>query len=167
MRKKFRQLAIVAALLVLALAVALPAAANSSLNFRAHLAGRNEVPAVNTRAQGQAIVQISRDESSIDFKLIAANIEDVTQAHIHCGAAGVNGPVVAFLYGFGPVVSPDGVLSQGTLTAADVIPRPDSDACPGGLADFADLVARIRAGDAYVNVHTLDNPGGEIRGQLR
>lgn len=167
MRKKFRQLAIVTGLLVLALAVALPAAANSSRNFRAHLAGRNEVPAVNTRAQGQAIVQISQDESSIDFKLIAANIEDVTQAHIHCGAAGVNGPVVAFLYGFGPTVSPDGVLAQGTLTADDVISRPDSAACPGGVADFAGLVAKIRAGEAYVNVHTLDNPGGEIRGQLR
>lgn len=167
MRSKTARYALVATLLVLTLVATLPASAGSSRNFRAHLAGRNEVPPVSTLGQGQAIVQISKDESSINFKLIAANIEDVTQAHIHCGPADDNGPVVAFLYGFGPTVSPDGVLSQGTLTASDVIPRPDSAGCPGGVADLGSLIAQIRAGNTYVNVHTLANPGGEIRGQLR
>jgi hypothetical protein len=154
-------------LLVLALAV--PAAAGSQRNFRAHLAGRNEVPPVgpvDTNAQGQAIFQLSKDETELEFKLIVANIEDVTQAHIHCGAAGVNGPVVVFLYGFGPIVSPNGVLSEGVRTDDNVIPLPDSAACPGGISDFADLVEKIRSGGAYVNVHTVDHPGGEIRGQI-
>jgi len=166
MERKAGRIVILGTLLVLALLVAGPAAASSGRNFRAHLEGRNEVPAVSTRGQGQAIIQISDDETSLEFKLIAANIQDVTQAHIHCGAEDVAGPVVVFLYGFGPTVSPNGVLSQGVRTNANVIPRPDSPACPGGIANFAELVAKIRSGQAYVNVHTVNNPGGEIRGQL-
>ncbi|MGH7321046.1 MAG: CHRD domain-containing protein [Candidatus Rokuibacteriota bacterium] len=104
--------------------------------------------------------------TELSFKLIVANIEDINQAHIHCGAAGVAGPVVAFLYGLNPVVSPDGILSEGTVTAASVIPRPDSVACPGGVANFAALLAKMQSGDAYVNVHTLANLAGEIRGQI-
>jgi hypothetical protein len=59
-------------------------------NFRAHLSGDEEVPAVDTRARGQTIFQLSKDGSELSYKLIAANIENITQAHIHCGAAGVN-----------------------------------------------------------------------------
>ena len=154
--------------ILLALTATATAAANDNQrNFRAHLSGAGEVPPVDTNAQGQAIVRLSKDGSSLSFKLIATNIDGVTQAHIHCGAADVNGPVVAFLFGFNAAgVSPNGILSEGTITAADVIPRPDSPECPGGVADFDDLVAKIRSGDAYVNVHTLAHPGGEIRGQL-
>jgi hypothetical protein len=166
MKGNVKRITMLAGLVVLVLALAVPAAAGSQRNFRAHLAGRNEVPPVDTNAQGQAIVRISDDETSLQFKLIVANIEDVTQAHIHCGAAGVNGPVVVFLYGFGPVVSPNGVLSEGARTNADVNPVGSSAACPGGVANFAELVEKIRSGDAYVNVHTLANPGGEIRGQI-
>ena len=167
MRKRFHQiLAALPALGVLTLALVGTAAASSGRNFRAHLAGRNEVPPVNTNAQGQAIYNLSKDGTSLAFKLVVASIADVTQAHIHCGAAGVNGPVVAFLYGFGPTVSPDGILSEGVLTNANVIPRPNSAECPGGVASFDDLMDKIRSGDAYTNVHTLQNPGGEVRGQI-
>jgi len=166
MERKASRIVILGTLLVLALVVAAPAAAASQRNFRAHLVGSNEVPAVVTNAQGQAIINISKDESSLEFKLIVANIENVTQAHIHCGSEGVAGPVVVFLYGLGPTVSPNGVLSEGVRTNANVIARPDSAACPGGVGNFADLVAKIRSGQAYVNVHTVTNPGGEIRGQL-
>ena len=76
----------------------------------------------------------------------------------------MNGPIVVFLYGLGPTVSPNGILSQGTITS--VIPRPDSPACPGGIATLADLIAKLESGDAYVNVHTVVKPGGEIRGQV-
>lgn len=159
---------LLAFLLIVLLTVAGTAvvAADHNRNFVAHLTGDEEVPPVDTQAQGQAIFHLSKDGSELTFKLIVANIEDVTQAHIHCGPAGVNGPVVAFLYGFGPVVSPNGILSEGTISAADVIPRPDSPACPGGVVDFEDLVAKMRSGNAYVNVHTIENPAGEVRGQI-
>jgi hypothetical protein len=152
--------------LIIAL-LASPAAAQKP-TFVASLSGGEEVPAVDTRARGQTVLHVSGDATELRFKLIVANIEGMTQAHIHCGAPGVNGPVVVFLFGLMPLgVSINGIASEGTVTAADVIPRPDSPSCPGGIANFNELLARIFAGEAYVNVHTLDNPGGEIRGQIR
>jgi hypothetical protein len=136
-------------------------------NFVTPLKGREEVPPVDTQATGLAKFQLSKDGTELDYKLIASNIEGVTQAHIHCGAPGVNGPVVIFLFGFDPVgVDSNGILAQGTLTAAGLIPLPDTPECPGGIADFEDLIDRIASGGAYANVHTLVNPGGEIRGHI-
>jgi hypothetical protein len=154
------------ALLIVLLATVGTAAADNNRNFVAHLSGDEEVPSVATLAQGQAIFHLSKDGSALHFKLIVANIENVTQAHIHCGAVGVNGPIVVFLYGFGPVVSPDGILSEGTVTGANVIPLSPSAACPGGVANFADLIAKMQTGGAYVNAHTTGHPAGEIRGQI-
>jgi hypothetical protein len=152
-------------LITTSVAYASPAA---SENFISPLSGGEENPAVDTNARGVAIYKLSNDGTALQYKLIVANIEDVTQAHIHCGGPGVNGPVVAFLFGFDPAgVTINGVLAEGTITAANVIPRPDSAACPGGVANFDELLAKIRSGDAYTNVHTIANPGGEIRGQIR
>lgn len=141
-------------------------------NFIATLSGDEEVPPVITDARGQAKFQISRDGTELDYRLTVSRIENVTQAHIHCAAAGVNGPVVAFLYPDSPPAElipgrTDGVLAEGTISGAEVIARPDSPECPGGVSSFSDLVDKIRSGQAYVNVHTSQFPGGEIRGQLR
>jgi hypothetical protein len=137
-------------------------------NFSVHLKGRNEVPANPSKGQGQAIFHLSDDETRLEYRLIVADIDEVTQAHIHCGAAGVNGPVVVFLFGPNPAgVTKNGTLAEGTITASNVIPRDPSAACPGGVANLADVVAKIKSGDAYVNVHTIDLPPGEIRGQFR
>jgi hypothetical protein len=56
-------------------------------------------------------------------------------------------------------VTIDGVLARGTITEADLV---------GPLAGqpLSALVEAIRSGNAYVNVHTVDHPAGEIRGQL-
>lgn len=136
--------------------------------FTAHLSGSNEVPPVDRNGQGQVIFTLSKDGTELHYKLITANTNNITQAHIHCGEAGVNGPVVVFLFGFDAAgVSQNGVLAEGTITAANIIPRPPSDACMGGLATFEALLEKMRNGGAYVNAHTLDFPGGEIRGQIR
>ncbi|MGH7543021.1 MAG: CHRD domain-containing protein [Gemmatimonadota bacterium] len=135
--------------------------------LRHPLKGGEEVPPVDTKATGLAKFQLSKDGTQLDYKVIASNIEGVTQAHIHCGAPGVNGPVVIFLFGFDPAgVDSNGILAQGTLTAAGLIPQPDSVECPGGIANFEDLIDRLASGGAYANVHTLVNPGGEIRGHI-
>jgi hypothetical protein len=133
-------------------------------NFRAHLAGAFEVPPVITQATGQAIFKVSADGSTITYRLIVANLEDTLQAHIHVAPVGQNGSVVAFLY---PDAPPpvliegtfSGVLATGEITAEDL---------RGPLAGLtiADLVAQLESGNAYVNVHTVANPGGEIRGQI-
>ena len=140
--------------------------------FLAHLSSDDEVPPNESLAVGNAVFHLSDDGSELDFKLIVAKIENVVQAHIHIAPEGVNGPVVAFLYG--PVASAggrvNGPIGEGTITAANLI---------GPLAGrpLSDLVAAIEAGNAYVNVHTSDGdattppgpgdlPGGEIRGQM-
>ncbi|MBI1296250.1 CHRD domain-containing protein [bacterium] len=153
-------------LLMLAVAGTAAAAPGNSRNFVAHLSGDNEVPnAVITQAQGQAIFHVSKDGSEISYKLIVANIEDVRMAHIHLAPAGSNGPVVAWLYPSAPPLQlipgrTNGILMQGTLRAANLT---------GALAGatIADLVDAMAAGNTYVNVHTVANPGGEIRGQIR
>jgi hypothetical protein len=138
----------------------------AAFNFVAPLSGDEEVPPVDTNATGLARFQL-HDEDALDFMVIVANIDNITQAHIHCGAEGVNGPVVVFLFGLGPGVTVNGILSEGTITAGDVIPRLDSAMCPGGVANFDELITKMRSGETYTNVHTSANPGGEIRGQIR
>jgi hypothetical protein len=138
-----------------------------------HLSGDHEVPPRDTTAQGQAIFKLSEDGLTMSYKLIASNIENVIQAHIHQGSAADNGPIVVFLFGL--VANGggrhDGVLSEGTFTAANFI---------GPLAGLpmSALLSQMSNGNTYVNVHTNDGvaptntgpgdfPGGEIRGQIR
>jgi hypothetical protein len=163
-------------LAVLGLGLGLLMYSDSALarDFRAvNLNGGEEVPPRETNAHGTAIFSVSEDGSELSFKLIVANIENVVAAHIHIGAAGVNGPVVLFLYenavpGSGRF---SGVLSTGTATAADLVG-------PLEGQPLSDLIEAIEAGNAYVNVHTNDGvdppnqgpgdfPGGEIRAQIR
>jgi hypothetical protein len=157
---------------VLGLAAVGAAGAGLNANWSKHLTGAEEVPARTTQAQGQVILHVAPDGRSIDYKLIASNIDNVVQAHIHVGAAGANGPIVAFLYGLVPPAGgrQTGVLSTGTITAANLV---------GPLAGhpLSDLLDAIESGNAYANVHTSDGnltpnegpgdfPGGEIRAQL-
>ncbi len=92
----------------------------------------------------------------------------VRQAHIHCGEPGINGPVIAFLFGFNAAgVDGSGVLAEGVITASDVRTQPvGTTGCPDGVANFAELINRLRSGGAYTSVHTLVFPGGEIRGAI-
>ena len=114
-----------------------------------------------TRARGEATFILNADGSGPIFRLIVANIEAVTQSHIHLAPAGANGGVVAFLFGFAPEgVTVNGTLAQGILTDSDLI-----GALTGMTID--DLIVEIEAGNAYVNVHTQSFVSGEIRGQIR
>jgi CHRD domain-containing protein len=158
--------------LLLLLAVAGLAAAGANGNYSVHLNGDTEVPANASQGVGQAIFHLSADGTSLDYKLIVANLDNPVAAHIHVGPPGVNGPVVAFL--FGPAApgggTANGVLGEGTITAANLV---------GPLAGqpFSALVDALNSGTAYVNVHTNDGvpptgtgpgdlPGGEIRGNF-
>src|SRR5438094_558617 len=115
-------------------------------NFVAHLTGGNEVPTHDTRAAGQIKLQLSDDGTEVAYRLISSNIDNVFMAHIHVAPAGVNGPIVVFL--FGPVAPGggrvDGVLAHGTFTAADLI---------GPLAGhpLSDLIAALSTGGVIRN----------------
>jgi hypothetical protein len=162
-------LAVISALLTTSVVAAQPPA---SRNFVSPLEGEQEVPSRDTNAKGLAKYQLSRDGTELHYKLIVANIENVVAAHIHLGPAGVNGPVVAFLFGPAPPGGgrTDGVLAEGTITAANLV---------GPLAGqpLSELIDEMIAGNTYTNVHTDDGvgpidtgpgdfPGGEIRGQI-
>jgi len=127
-------------------------------NFVAHLSGDEEVPPVDTSAQGQATFQFYDESGELDFLLIVANIENVVAAHIHCAPIGVNGPVGVTLFSGGPVTV-NGILVEGTITAPDA-----GNTC--GWSNIDAVVEAMRDGDTYVNVHTNAHPGGEIRGQI-
>jgi hypothetical protein len=138
--------------------------------FVAHLSGRTWVSIVDssvtytidTRAQGQAIFHTDEDMTEITFMLVASNIENITMAHIHLDTGVALGPIVVWLY---PRTPPpreipgrfDGVLAKGRITDADLV---------GPLQGMtvANLVGKMRTGEAYVVVHTTQNPPGEIRG---
>jgi hypothetical protein len=136
------------------------------MNFRAHLSGSEEVPVNDSKATGQAIFQLSKDSTELSYKLILANIENFRMAHIHLAVAGQNGPIVVWLYPSAPPAGPaipgktNGVVAEGIITASNLM------GLLGGK-QVSDLVETIMAGNAYVNVHTLQYPGGEIRGQIR
>lgn len=127
--------------------------------FTTSLMGAEEVPPVSTMASGDAMFVLSDDGTQLAYTVTVSGISDVFAAHIHLAPAGSNGSVVAGLFGvkmFGPF---DGTLAQGTITAADL---------KGPLAGMSleALIAEIKAGNTYVNVHTAANPPGEIRGQI-
>ena len=124
--------------------------------FKAHLTGGQEVPIpVETNATGQTTFKLSKDYSSLQFKLIVANIENVAAAHIHIGEQGSNGPVAVTLYMGLKEGRSSGVLAEGMIT--------DEMVTGYTLAELIDIMLE---GGAYVNVHTSQNPGGEIRGQI-
>ena len=104
---------LLATVAALAFGVVSPAASAQPTNFRAVLSGGNEVPAVDTLARGVATFQLSDDGTELTYRLVVANIENVVAAHIHLGPAGVNGPVVAFLFSGAPSGRSNGVLARG------------------------------------------------------
>jgi hypothetical protein len=139
---------------------------DAATNFSATLSGGEEVPPVTTGATGNATFSITG--SQITYTVNVTGLENPVVSHIHVAAVGANGPVRLNLCGTGAPVpdcaTGDGVLATGTNGTTLGI-------------TFDELVAALRAGNAYVNVHTDDGvdppntgPGdmasGEIRGQI-
>jgi hypothetical protein len=126
---------------------------------------------VATETEGEITLRFDRELTEARFRL---NVEDgmaVTMAHLHCAPTGVNGPVVAFLFGNLPGgFNVDGRLAKFTLTDANITaitPHPDCMTTIGmDITSIADLAQAVRAGKIYANVHTVAHPAGEIRGQL-
>ena len=138
-------------------------------SFSATLTGAEEVPAVPSTATGTASLEVDGDQ--IVYTVNVAGLTNAVVSHIHIAPVGENGPVRMDLCGTGAPLpactSGTGVLasgSNGTTVGAPAI-------------TFDELVEAMRAGNAYVNVHTNDGVGqpntgpgdmasGEIRGQV-
>jgi hypothetical protein len=129
--------------------------------FSADLTGAAERPdPVTTAATGDAFFDI--EGQTIRYLIEVEDIDDVTLAHIHNGDDDTAGPIVVELFNAAgnPVSFTDrDELIEGSFTAADF------DA-GGGITTIDALIDAMEAGTVYVNVHTSDNPGGEIRGQI-
>ena len=130
--------------------------------FEADLSGDNEVPnAVETDTDGRFRIQFNNDLTEAEFRLKINDGERITQAHLHFGAEGENGPVIAFLAGFHDLGwDIDGTWVRNvTITDENIV----NTAAGETLAEIAD---QMELGNVYVNVHSVANPGGEIRGQV-
>ena len=122
--------------------VAAPIGANGR-PLAAELNGANEVGPGDPDGSGSAHVTLNQGQGEICFTIDTSNVDSILAAHIHVGAAGVNGGVVVnFDWG--------GTGGNGCVDAAP------------------ELIKQIRQNPSgyYVNVHSSEFPGGAIRGQL-
>jgi hypothetical protein len=135
--------------------------------FHATLEGFEEVPSVSSTGWGEFDARLVEDEK-IHFVFRYAGLEggDSLFAHVHFGQLSVNGGVSFFLCGGSTKPTPcpnvEGTV-EGDITPADVIGPNGQGIEPGS---FGEIVRAMRAGYAYVNIHTTRWPGGEIRGQI-
>jgi hypothetical protein len=138
----------------------------------AQLRGFNENPTLSTPGTGRFRAVIDEEAGTIEWTLSYDALGSaVTQAHIHFGTRWVNGGISLFFCTNG--TPPAGITPQlcpafpaqisGTFTAADVI-GPAGQGIAAG--EFAEVLAALRAGVTYANVHTVNFPAGEIRGQI-
>jgi hypothetical protein len=112
--------------------------------FSANLSGMNEVPPTQSVASGSVTMRMVADDGLLEVDFNAVNLAGtMTGAHIHLGALGQNGGVALSL------APPSGSFSETY-----------------DITGMSDLVTALRAGDAYVNVHSSAYTGGEIRGQV-
>ncbi len=129
--------------------------------YKAMLSGKDIVPAVETKATGEATFTLSKDGKELAYTLTVKDLENATAAHIHAGKKGENGGPLAGLFA-GPKKEGmfSGELAKGMITDKDL---------KGPLAGktVKDLVKIIKDGGAYVNIHTEKNPNGEVRGQIK
>lgn len=150
---------------------------NDDRTVRARLSGYQEVPVVSTTGSGEFRARINKQTGEIEYDFSYAGMQGtVLQAHIHLAQRGVNGgiavwlcqsatnPAPAAVSAATPVCSSPSFSWSGVINATSVVG-------PGGTQQLAagelpELAAAMRAGVAYVNVHTNLSPGGEVRGQI-
>jgi hypothetical protein len=144
-------------------------AAEQQHKFTAKMTGSEVVIPKTTKATGTAEFILGPDGKTLSYKVSVNDIHSVTAANIHNGTKGENGPAVATLFrsrtgnpllGFLIEKIPiNGVLSEGTITSSNL---------QGPLKgkQVSDLANIMKAGQAYANIRTKQNPKGEIRGQI-
>jgi hypothetical protein len=111
----------------------------------ANLSAAQEVPPANSQGRGDAQMMLDPSSKQLRWTVNYTGLSGpATAAHIHTGAQSANGPVAINLSPGGPPQNP--ITGTATLTDAQM--------------------QQLMSGQAYVNVHTQANPGGEVRGQV-
>jgi hypothetical protein len=152
--------------------LALAVAANpGGTIFKAELNGYQEVPANSSPGSGSFELRALPNGQAIQYTLSYDGLQGtVTQAHIHVGQHGVSGGISIWLCGTAALPGPAGTPTcpqsgevTGVITAQSVV-GPVNQLVAAGELD--EVLAAMRAGVAYANVHTSAVPAGEIRGQI-
>jgi hypothetical protein len=137
--------------------------------FIAKLTGGEEVPPKTTKATGTAEFILEHDGKTLSYKISVKGIHSVMMANVYNGTKGEKGPALATLFrsrtanpilGFVTENIPiNGVLSEGTITSSNL---------QGPLKgkQVSELANIMKAGQAYADIRTKQNPKGEIRGQI-
>jgi hypothetical protein len=134
-----------------------------TITLTAALSGDQETPApgVLTGASGTAIVTLDLATQTVSWIIDVFNMPSGTNnAHFHVGGPGVAGPTVVNV-AFPTNISNDYQLT-GSATAANLIVRADQ-----GIRSWEDFLQSLVGGQTYLNIHSVNFPGGEIRGQVR
>jgi hypothetical protein len=130
--------------------------------YVAELRASNEVPPNSSTAVGRVVLLVSRDASYAQYSVEASGLTGgIRGGHFHRGPAGVAGPIVLSFF-FNSDGTENRTPTPGTtdLEINKVIGRTLT------KAQLDIILADLRAGNLYANVHTPANPGGEIRGQM-
>jgi hypothetical protein len=161
-----------ALVMVAALMLQAPAAHATPMTFVGNLSGANEIPPVSTPGTGLATVILDPTAQTIQINATFSGLtSNDTAAHIHCCAPlGTNVGVATTLPAFPgfPLGVTSGTYSSVVFDLTQpTIYNPAFVALEGGLPQAeAALIAGIEGGQTYFNIHTMNNPGGEIRSQL-
>jgi hypothetical protein len=142
MKRTLPRLTLLAAAVALAGCSTMHGMMNSSSSQQVALTGAQETPPVQTSASGSGTVTVNPDRTvSAD---ITVNGMNATAAHIHEGAMGVAGKVIVPL------------TKEGD----------NHFVAPAGAKLTEQQYEEYKAGKLYVNVHSAQHPGGEVRAQL-
>jgi hypothetical protein len=131
-----------------------------SSDFTAVLTGSQEVPPVVTEASGVALLHFDHHTGELRYRVDVLKIKDPLFSHIHLAPIGVNGGVIVNLRLDKIEGEVNGKYAEGTITEADLVGN-----LKGGPLSI--LKEAMEKGYTYVNVHTVQNRPGEIRGQIR
>ena len=134
--------------------------------------GAGQTGAIFSQGKGKLELDLNKNANTLAYKLTYSGLGSrVTQAHVHFGKVHVGGGIIAFFCSNlaspppgTPACPQDGGTVTGTITPASVIGP-----IPQGIAagNFDALVAALTSNTAYGNIHTVNFPAGEIRGQIR
>jgi hypothetical protein len=120
----------------------------------------NEVPPTDSSSTGLAEFDIIGTDS-IRYHVNASNIQGVTAGHFHEGLEGENGPILVQLFSYDTPMNQ--VSESGIITSGNSSFQGSTTTSQQQLKDF---MSAMRTGQIYVNIHTQQNPDGEIRGQI-
>jgi CHRD domain/PEP-CTERM motif len=173
-----RKFLVLAVILVASLAAGTPARA-TPITFAAFLDGAQENPSVPTSASGFASFVLNEARTALTYSATvfgldftgsqtpSTTLDNLTVAHIHAAPRGVNGPIVFGFFGM-PFneTNPNDVVVTPFASGVGGMVTGKWDTPEGNNTTLDAQLANLLAGNTYINFHTEQFPGGEVRGQI-